>query len=128
MTDTTNTSGSTGQNEKQKVTLSIADLEIRDYFASKALQGLIASANWIPEDDETEQEFREDTARVAYVYANAMLRAREGHNDDAPDMLAALETVFAGGHLTTGEQAIVANAIAKATGKSIDEIVLTTGG
>lgn len=44
------------------------------------------------------------------------------------DMLAALETVLTGGHLTTGEQAIVANAIAKAMGKSIDEIVLTTGG
>lgn len=45
----------------------------------------------------------------------------------APDMLTALETVLAGGHLNTGEQAIVANAIAKATGKSIDE-VLRIGG
>ena len=45
MTDTTNTSGSTGQNEKQKVTLSIADLEIRDYFASKALQKF-AESTW----------------------------------------------------------------------------------
>ena len=43
------------------------------------------------------------------------------------DMLTALETVLAGGHLNTGEQAIVANAIAKATGKSIDE-VLRVGG
>lgn len=39
------------------------------------------------------------------------------------DMLTALETVLAGGHLTTGEQAIVANAIAKASGKSIDEVL-----
>lgn len=41
----------------------------------------------------------------------------------APDMLTALETVLAGGHLTTGEQAIVANAIAKALGISIDEVL-----
>lgn len=41
----------------------------------------------------------------------------------APDMLTALETVLAGGHLTTGEQAIVANAIAKATGQGIDEVL-----
>lgn len=43
------------------------------------------------------------------------------------DMLTALETVLSGGHLNTGEQAIVANAIAKALGKSIDE-VLRAGG
>lgn len=41
----------------------------------------------------------------------------------AHDMLTALETVLAGGHLNTGEQAIVANAISKATGKSIDEVL-----
>ena len=38
-------------------------------------------------------------------------------------MLIALETVLTGGHLTTGEQAIVANAIANATGRSIDEVL-----
>lgn len=54
-------------------------------------------------------------------HANARLIAA------APDMLTALETVLAGGHLNTGEQAIVANAIAKATGKSIGE-VLRVGG
>lgn len=41
----------------------------------------------------------------------------------ALDMLTALETVLAGGHLNTGEQAIVANAIAKALGISIDEVL-----
>lgn len=39
------------------------------------------------------------------------------------DMLTALETVLAGGHLTTGEQAIVANAIAKATGRDVADVV-----
>jgi hypothetical protein len=41
----------------------------------------------------------------------------------APDMLTALETILSTARLSTGEQAIVANAIAKATGKSIDEVV-----
>jgi hypothetical protein len=52
-------------------------------------------------------------------YGNEYARqfAATGH------MLTALETVLAGGHLNTGEQAIVANAIAKATGISIDEVI-----
>lgn len=41
------------------------------------------------------------------------------------DMLTALETVLAGGHLNTGEQAIVANAIAKALGKSVCDVLKT---
>ena len=41
----------------------------------------------------------------------------------APDMLTALETILAGGHLTTGEQAIVADAIAKATGRDVADVV-----
>lgn len=41
----------------------------------------------------------------------------------APDMLTALETVLAGGHLRTGLQAIVANAIAKATGRNVVDVV-----
>lgn len=39
------------------------------------------------------------------------------------DMLTALETVLAGGHLNSGEQAIVANAIAKATGRDVADVV-----
>ena len=39
------------------------------------------------------------------------------------DMLTALETVLAGGHLNTGEQAIVAGAIAKATGRDVADVV-----
>ena len=44
-------------------------------------------------------------------------------NSIAVDMLTALETVLAGGHLNTGEQAIVANAIAKATGRNVVDVV-----
>lgn len=39
------------------------------------------------------------------------------------DMLTALETVLSGGHLNTGEQAIVANAIARATGRNVVDVV-----
>lgn len=49
----------------------------------------------------------------------------------APDMLTALETVLAravrGEKLTTGDQAIVASAIAEATGRAIDEVVKAGG-
>ena len=58
-----------------------------------------------------------DHATPSHGRANACLIAA------APDMLTALETVLAGGHLNTGEQAIVANAIAKALGISIDEVL-----
>ena len=44
-------------------------------------------------------------------------------NGIAVDMLTALETVLAGGHLNTGEQAIVANAIARATGRDVADVV-----
>lgn len=67
MTDTMNTSGSTGQNEKQKVTLSVADLEIRDYFAAKAMAGMLAKEGWA---------VGMDVAQSAYVMADCMLRAR----------------------------------------------------
>ena len=61
-----------------------------------------------------------------------LLRVYNDHADEeevaklcaaAPDMLTALETVLAGGHLNTGEQAIVANAIAKATGRNVADVV-----
>jgi len=61
-------------------------LSMRDYFAAKALQGLLSDENthigyknrktgrgW-PDD---ENEFREAVAFVAYSMADAMLRARE---------------------------------------------------
>jgi hypothetical protein len=45
-------------------------MTLRDYFAAKAMQGLVENANWrgMPEDA---------LAREAYKLANEMLKARE---------------------------------------------------
>ena len=51
-------------------------MTLRDYFAAKALQGLLADPE--PFDLEDGDKTIADTyAREAYVYADAMLRARE---------------------------------------------------
>ena len=42
-------------------------MTLRDYFAAKALQGLLADADC----------FWDDAAPLAYQYADAMLKARE---------------------------------------------------
>jgi hypothetical protein len=46
-------------------------MTLRDYFAAKALQGLLACS----EADGTNDDF----ARWAYKYADAMLEARDGN-------------------------------------------------
>jgi hypothetical protein len=45
-------------------------MSLRDYFAAKAMQGLVENANWrgMPEDA---------LAKAAYDMANAMLKARK---------------------------------------------------
>jgi hypothetical protein len=57
-------------------------LSIRDYFAAKAMQGLISDEDWRESADWREEKFEESaadyTACAAYVMADAMLRAREG--------------------------------------------------
>lgn len=45
-------------------------LSLRDYFAAKAMQGLIV-------DPERADQSREECARLSYKMADAMLRARE---------------------------------------------------
>ena len=45
-------------------------MTLRDYFAAKAMQGLLADPDW--RQDTT----FEDTAYAAYEQANAMLKAR----------------------------------------------------
>jgi hypothetical protein len=45
-------------------------MSLRDYFAAKAMQGLLADPDW--RQDTT----FEDTAYAAYEQANAMLKAR----------------------------------------------------
>lgn len=46
MTNTTNTSGLTEQNAKPHATPSMAELNMRDYFAAKAIQGMCAATPW----------------------------------------------------------------------------------
>lgn len=56
----------------------IADgMTLRDYFAAKALQGLLACPIYIRDEDESLAEFRKASAKNAYAYADAMIRARK---------------------------------------------------
>jgi len=54
-----------------------AGMTLRDYFAAKAMQGLIGCADWRENLDDSEQSPSEFTAFSAYVMADAMLKARE---------------------------------------------------
>lgn len=70
MTDTTNINELAGQSEKQRATLSLVELDLRDFFAAKALQGLLAN------------NFNIDcVVERAWCIADAMIKARESHND-----------------------------------------------
>lgn len=51
-------------------------MTLQDYFAAKALQGLLADPLSRPNPGETIKAFRQRTADVAYGYADAMLIAR----------------------------------------------------
>lgn len=51
----------------QQLSRQLAGMSLRDYFAAKALQGLLAEADC----------FWDDAAPLAYQYADAMLKARE---------------------------------------------------
>jgi hypothetical protein len=54
-------------------------MTLRDYFAAKALQGLLASAECdsVDEDDVEAADERMEWARGAYAMADAMLEARK---------------------------------------------------
>lgn len=70
MTNTTNTSSSTEQGAKQKEGLCVEALEMRDYFAAAAMQGLLASGDG-------DAYAVEAIAANAYTIADAMLARRE---------------------------------------------------
>lgn len=87
----TNTNELTEQSEKQQATLSLAELDLRDYFAAKAMAALIAEpvsdgwqstvAHWANKLQGHAQMSGPDiVAHVAYMVADAMLRAREVSN------------------------------------------------
>ena len=53
-------------------------MSLRDYFAAKAMQGLISCPDWRENVGEEEGIDASDcTARAAYMMADAMLKARE---------------------------------------------------
>ena len=49
-------------------------MTLRDYFAAKAMQGLIASPRGTPDGSNATDEYY---AKCAYIMADAMLKARE---------------------------------------------------
>jgi hypothetical protein len=75
VTDTTNTSGSTEQREKQKAIPSAEDLDLRDYFAAKALAALIGFPT--KDGENCGAKAVPKLAKWAYEYADAMLEARQ---------------------------------------------------
>lgn len=50
-------------------------MTLRDYFAAKAMQGAIAHGLF--NADKTSLDYSEYIANIAYVYADAMMKARE---------------------------------------------------
>jgi hypothetical protein len=69
--NTTHTKEPTGQSAKQMETPSLAELDMRDYFAAKAMQALLARP------DSTGKTPAADYAKSSYMMADAMLEARK---------------------------------------------------
>ena len=68
MSNTNTNGGPTGQNANQRAAPLLAAIDLRDYFAGKAMQRMLACET----PRVTEQEF----AERAYAMADAMLKAR----------------------------------------------------
>ena len=68
MRNTTSTSETTEQNARQKAIPPMAELDMRDYFAAKAMQGFMAREGAPDLSYESE---------LAYRMADSMLAARE---------------------------------------------------
>ncbi len=64
--NTTHTNGPIEQKEKQKATRLPDELDLRDYFAAMAMQGLCANGN----------TKATEIAQAAYIVADAMLKER----------------------------------------------------
>ena len=53
-------------------------MTLRDYFAAKAMQGLISCPNWRENaGEDVDMDASDYTANAAYMMADAMLKARE---------------------------------------------------
>jgi hypothetical protein len=64
-------SGELTAGQLKQASSQLAGMTLRDYFAAKAMQSYIADSNWRAESPNAE------TARAAYMVADAMLKARE---------------------------------------------------
>jgi hypothetical protein len=73
---TTNTGGPAFPTERPAMSEYGKGMTLRDYFAAKALQGLLADPEPLDLWD-GDKTIADTYAREAYVYADAMLRARE---------------------------------------------------
>lgn len=58
-------------NENHKQMMAVGGMELRDYFAAQALGGLVAKAV-------SENQSAEIAAEAAYMFADAMMEARNG--------------------------------------------------
>lgn len=68
----------------QTLGMHIAGMTLRDYFAAKVLQGMLAAKGWHPDfmfledfNFDAGQRAADAVAVAAYKYADAMLKARE---------------------------------------------------
>lgn len=53
-------------------------MDLRDYFASKALQGMLSDhTTQCNYDEESYEEFAQGIAESAYIFADSMIKARE---------------------------------------------------
>ena len=71
MNATTNTNANTEQNAKPMEILSVAQLDMRDYFAAKAMQGMILLRSYSGTAAQMSAE--------AYKMADAMIKARNAN-------------------------------------------------
>ena len=71
MSNTTPTSAPTGQNANQRVAPLLAAIDLRDYFAAKAMQAYFTAP-----DVGFGPDVIESGSRAAYRIADAMLKAR----------------------------------------------------
>ena len=88
MTDTANTNELTEQSEKQQATVSLAELDMRDYFAAQAIGPLLQQTETYPHEN-----WRLGIAIDAYAMADAMLAVRA----DAQRQLGDITTIRARG-------------------------------
>lgn len=63
--------------KRQSDTIYHNGMSLRDYFAAKAMQGLLSDPLFRPTQDENLHEFPRRVADRSYIYADAMLKARE---------------------------------------------------